>query len=262
MESMLISPPDYEPTIAGKTRSEILSMTLMQRHRWYKTISPEEKVEAMKIIGVVRRAKISASKMGHPVSKKTRAKISAAQIGRIHSEETKAKIGAGNRGKTLSEETKAKIGAAHTGKNHYLYGKTVSEETRAKMKATANKPEVKAKNRAALTAKWKDPEFRNKLSGANSANWRGGISFESYGIEFNTKLKNQIREHDGHTCQECHLTEEQLGRALDVHHIDYDKKNNSPENLISLCKSCHAQTNFSREDWIEYFRTRVPSFHK
>ncbi len=34
---------------------------------------------------------------------------------------------------------------------------------------------------------------------------------------------------------------------------DYDKRNNSPENLISLCASCHTKTNFSRNDWTEYF---------
>lgn len=36
-------------------------------------------------------------------------------------------------------------------------------------------------------------------------------------------------------------------------HIDYNKHNLSPENLVTLCKSCHAKTNFNRNYWIKYF---------
>jgi hypothetical protein len=43
---------------------------------------------------------------------------------------------------------------------------------------------------------------------------------------------------------------------LNIHHIDYDKKNNDPVNLISLCKVCHTQTNYSREDWERYFKNK------
>ena len=31
------------------------------------------------------------------------------------------------------------------------------------------------------------------------------------------------------------------------------KKNNSPNNLIALCQTCHSQTNFNRDDWKNYF---------
>ena len=43
---------------------------------------------------------------------------------------------------------------------------------------------------------------------------------------------------------------------LYVHHIDYDKKNLDMNNLISLCNSCHTKTNYNREYWINYFRSR------
>jgi predicted HNH restriction endonuclease len=53
------------------------------------------------------------------------------------------------------------------------------------------------------------------------------------------------RERDGYTCQRCGLTEQQLGKALDVHHMkpyrlfdDYAKAN-TLDNLVSLCPSCH-----------------------
>ena len=85
-------------------------------------------------------------------------------------------------------------------------------------------------------------------------NWLGGKSFEPYGIEFNNKLKEEIRKRDNFMCQECGKNQEELKRKLYIHHIDYNKKNNSPFNLISLCLSCHVKTNFEREHWQRYFQ--------
>ena len=50
----------------------------------------------------------------------------------------------------------------------------------------------------------------------------------------------------GRKCENCGL-EEWLGQsiALEVHHIDGDRSNNSLENLQILCPNCHAQT----ENW-------------
>lgn len=98
---------------------------------------------------------------------------------------------------------------------------------------------------------------RGEHSGENNPQWRGGISFEPYGLEFNNDLKEKIRERDNWTCQECGIHQDNLDEHLCIHHIDYDKKNNSEDNLISLCRSCHAQTNFSRNDWTKYFMKRL-----
>ncbi len=96
-------------------------------------------------------------------------------------------------------------------------------------------------------------------------NWNNGSSFEPYGIEFNKELKEQIRKRDNYRCQQCFRHQDELFRKqrgkiinvkLCVHHIDFDKKNNDPKNLISLCLSCHAQTNFNREGWIDYFENK------
>lgn len=98
-------------------------------------------------------------------------------------------------------------------------------------------------------------EDKNRC-GSNSYLWQGGISFEPYGLEFNNKLREQIRKRDNYICQECGYKQNKLGYKLHIHHIDYNKQNNKPENLISLCRLCHIQTNFTREDWIEYFQRR------
>ena len=48
-----------------------------------------------------------------------------------------------------------------------------------------------------------------------------------------------------------------IKRKLDVHHIDYDKKNNDPKNLISLCRKCHMKTNKNRKYWTKYFQNKL-----
>jgi len=93
--------------------------------------------------------------------------------------------------------------------------------------------------------------------GDKHSQWQGGISFEPYGIEFNSKLKKQIRKRDNYSCQECGYTEKKLGYILSIHHIDYDKKNCEENNLISLCNNCHSQTNFNRNDWTNYFNKKI-----
>ena len=75
-----------------------------------------------------------------------------------------------------------------------------------------------------------------------------------YGGGWTGTLKRSIRERDGYKCQVCGKTETDNGRLLPVHHIDYDKDNLDPKNLVALCSSCHSKTNFSRKRWKRYFR--------
>jgi group I intron endonuclease len=174
-------------------------------------------------------------------------------------------------GKTHTEETRYKMSESNSGKNHLMYGKNHSEETCIKMsesKMGENNPNFgksfTEETRDRMSAAW-TPERRRERSiemsetriGGNNPNWRGGSSFEPYGLEFNNDLREQIRNRDNYMCQGCNKTQEELGRKLNVHHIDYDKTNNKPENLICLCSSCHSKTNFDRENWIQYFRKLI-----
>lgn len=94
--------------------------------------------------------------------------------------------------------------------------------------------------------------------------WLGGISFEPYGVEFNDKIRKQIRKRDNYVCQECGIMEKELSqrnnnyhKKLRIHHIDYNKQNNSPYNLISLCVKCHAKTQSNRNHWTNYFKMKL-----
>jgi len=84
-------------------------------------------------------------------------------------------------------------------------------------------------------------------------NWRGGLSLQIYPIGWTKRLRELIRERDNYECQLCNKSEKKNGRKLSVHHIDYDKENLDPNNLISLCTVCHSKTNFNREFWETIF---------
>lgn len=79
--------------------------------------------------------------------------------------------------------------------------------------------------------------------------WNGGTSREPYSPEFNVGLKKIIRKRDNYTCLICNKPEN--GRRHQVHHIDYDKTNIDPLDLMTLCLSCHMKTNCNREYWEE-----------
>ncbi len=95
---------------------------------------------------------------------------------------------------------------------------------------------------------------KGKLSGEKHPAFNNWSSREPYGVEFSPELKERIRKRDNYECQECHKKQE---KALCIHHIDYNKKNNNPLNLISLCTSCHMKTNFNRKHWTKYFKMKM-----
>jgi len=152
-----------------------------------------------------------------------------------------------NYGKHRSEEVKERIRIANIGRHH-------TKETKDKMsKARKGKKFTKGHIEKIRLAKLgeKNPMY-GKL-GENAQNWKGGISFEPYAPEFNKQLKELIRQRDGYKCQLCGMPECENIRKLDIHHIDYIKKNCLPDNLIALCNSCNAKVNFNRDYWTEYF---------
>ena len=191
-----------------------------------------------------------------------------------HSEESKRNISEkrkGNpsprKGVRLSEEIKRKISLAQKGKK-------LSEEHKQKIrnttKETYKNPEIRKKCgnpnqviskkhreavRRFMVQAWQNPEFRKGLIGENANNWKGGVTFEPYGREFNRLLKERIYKRDNYTCQnpDCEIP----GKRLNVHHIDYNKQNNSELNLITLCCKCHCAANWNRENWIIFYQNII-----
>ena len=60
-------------------------------------------------------------------------------------------------------------------------------------------------------------------------------------------VRNSILERDEHICQDCLTRNVQIS----VHHIDHsgqtEKPNNSPENLVALCRSCHRKRHLNQK---------------
>lgn len=88
--------------------------------------------------------------------------------------------------------------------------------------------------------------------GAKNPRWQGGKSFESYTLDWTESLRRTIRERDHYVCQLC--DKPQGDRVHSVHHIDYDKKNCNPKNLITLCVGCNGKVNKNRNYWTNYFQ--------
>ena len=83
------------------------------------------------------------------------------------------------------------------------------------------------------------------------------VGREPSGQNWTNKLRNEIRKRDNYTCQECGKIQNELKRKLEVHHIDYNKKNCSIFNLITLCRSCHSKTQGNTKHWTNYFKMKI-----
>jgi len=83
--------------------------------------------------------------------------------------------------------------------------------------------------------------------GIKNNNWQGGIAYLPYAAKWKY-IKIYIRERYNYICQLCNK------RGKSIHHIDYNKMNCNEDNLICLCKKCHARTNGNRDYWYAYFR--------
>jgi len=127
-------------------------------------------------------------------------------------------------------EARAKYGAAHRGYHP-------SQTTVAKLSETRKR--------------------RGLARGNKNPQWRGGISRKPYAWDFNEELKEEVRRRDRYQCQKCGVPQSECRTRLPVHHIDYDKTNSDPVNLIALCNSCNSKVNANREHWAAFFQAMM-----
>ncbi len=223
-------------------------------------------------------------KKGFKHSEETKRKISNSLKGKVLPEGHRKNISEANKGKHFSTKTEFKAGDLNLAKRTEVR-KKISEANKGKHFSTktefkkGHKPSKFSEEKRIKTRRnkgwWNDSvkskkRFSERSKGEKNPSWRGGISFEPYGTDFNKELKDQIIKRDNYRCQECFKHQEELFRKvkggkikkykLSIHHIDYNKKNNNPNNLISLCLNCHVKTNFKRDDWTKHFKEKIEIF--
>jgi len=167
------------------------------------------------------------ARLGSKRCKECADKINLNWIGRHHRPEIREKIRQVRTGTHLPEEVRAKLRAAHAGEKNHFWGKH-------------HKPESITKNSLAH-------------SGPNNVHYRDGRGGLPYVSDWST-IRKQICERDEHLCQHPGCYAPENGRRHDCHHIDRNKNNNHPTNLILLCHKHHVATFFGDPDsWIEFY---------
>lgn len=146
--------------------------------------------------------------------------------GKIFSDEHRKKIGLANHenykdgkhpciGRKCTEKTKRKISIANMGKNNGMYGKC----------------------------------------GALHPQWKGGTSTDPYcHIWGDQEYKKDIKMRDDNICQNPNCSGKCNRLPLHIHHVNYDKMNCHPWNIITLCCSCNAKANKNREYWEIFYQ--------
>lgn len=211
------SHPDYlTPIVAHKRK---ITCSRECHTKWQQQIQWEERVGYQRALEI-RKEKSEIARLNNPSKRPEVAK----------------KIS-----KSLTNYLKSNPGI-RSGENNSFFGKKHTEEQKQKWS-------LLKKGYWAYNQEQKKRQELNTPKKENHPNWMGGISNGEYGLDFNKKLKETIKESYNFTCQHCFSTR----LDLDVHHIDYDKTNNSLDNLIPLCKKCHGKTNYNREIWTELF---------
>ncbi len=152
-------------------------------------------------------------------------------------------INPGTKGYHHSEEHKEHMRKLLTGRK-YSWGHKISATFRNK----TPEEKIEIRKRISMARQEKSPE-----------EWKEFTSYKPYTFDFSRKFKEMIKERDNYSCVVCNLFEDDCvilyKKKLNIHHIDYDKKNTFPQNCVSLCVKCHTPTNYNRDHWKTFFQS-------
>jgi len=169
--------------------------------------------------------------------------------------EVRQKIALKRTGTKASQKTKSKMSKSHL--ESKVFQEAVRSEKRCdkiskKLMNHKVSLDTRIKNSRSIQNLWNDEQYRSRGSGENSHYYIDGRSElkQEYSKEWTGLLKEEVKKRDNFTCQLC----KKSYSILAVHHIDYNKKNSDPSNLITLCRTCHAKTNKDRNFWKDFFQ--------
>jgi 5-methylcytosine-specific restriction endonuclease McrA len=155
--------------------------------------------------------------------------------GKKLSDETRKKMSDVRKGKRFSEKSKKKMSDSHKG---YI----MPESQKKKISEVLKKmfKEGKLKIKGCVLEYSKDPKKHHRYIDGRSYI----VGPSRYGDDWDA-IRMLIYVRDNFKCQECginmHESKQKYGTVLHIHHkIPFLKSwDNSPNNLITLCVSCH-----------------------
>jgi len=227
--------PESERKKISETMKKIMTKEMRKAKAkiWKGRKHTREAKQKMRKAAIIRE-KLKKEK-GFKVSEETKQKISKAGKGRKHTEETKQKISKAKKGKVIiSEKQKQQI------------SQTLKKYFKTNSNPFKNKHHTKESKQKMSNA------LKGKYNGEKASNWQGGIDSKPYAIGWAAWYIEKIRARDSHKCQNPKCKNPH--QLLDVHHINYDKQDHDPGNLITLCKRCHGKTQKNRNYWTTYYQ--------
>ncbi|MCK9371467.1 hypothetical protein M0R04_16250 [Candidatus Dojkabacteria bacterium] len=126
------------------------------------------------------------------------------------------------------------------------YRKNKSNSCKNRTFTTSWRENISSSKKGKPKAPWTD-EQRLKLSGPNSPHWIDGRAKTPYCPLWSDKeYKHWITHIRDGKCYGPNCSGKYIHNLV-PHHINYDKKDCRPINLITLCTSCNSKANYNRE---------------
>ena len=204
-----------------------------------------------------RGATVGKARRGCKLSQDHIEALKKANTGKVDTPETTERRRNAQLGKKHTEEGKKNMSNARVGVAPWNKGVPMTEEMLLNHIATRPRGAMPEAHKKAISNGHigKHVGEKNAMfgrTGDKSPRWLGGISYLPYCEKFDDDFKESVREKFDRTCFLCPTTEEQNGRKLSVHHVNYDKEcmcNDVACEFVPLCLKCHGKTGNNRSYW-------------